>query len=172
MSRSSPPSALAQPAAHWTIAGAATHELQSSLPSLPLPPLADTLRRYLDSCRPLLTAAEFAATEFAVTAFASETGPLLQRQLEERAQACVEKGTHWLAEWWDHYAYLSCRVPLPVKWNIFGTALNSSRSTQRLRRAARLALAAASFHVHLAAGRIAPDSLDTRGNIPLCMEQV
>ena len=162
---------LAQPALHWTIPGKPTYAMQAQLRPLPLPLLDDTLAAYLRSCKPLLSEAEYAATEEAVRAFATGPGPQLQRALEERAAATAAAGSHWLEAWWEHFAYLSCRAPLLVKWNIFSTLLDRTSHPQPLRRAARFVSAAASFYCHLQHARIAPDALDTRGRIPLCMHQ-
>ena len=162
---------IAQPALHWTIPGRTTNALQSTLRPLPLPLLDETLHAYLRSCKPLLNEAEYEKTMAAVTKFAEGPGPSLQRALEERAAATATQGSHWLEEWWEHFAYLSCRDPLLVKWNIFSTVLDRTSSPRPQLRAARFLHAAAMFYCHLKKEQIAPDALDTRGRIPLCMHQ-
>ena len=134
------------PACHWTKPGIPSFALQPSLRPLPLPLLPSTLHRFLLSCRPLLTPEEYAQAERDVRAFAEGPGPKLQLRLEARAYACAAAGKHWLSDWWEHFAYLSCRVPLPVKWNIFSTVLDCTPSANRHRRTARLLHAAAEFH--------------------------
>ncbi|KAJ1562070.1 hypothetical protein HK405_000110, partial [Cladochytrium tenue] len=67
----------------------ATFANQASLPRLPVPPLAQTAARYLDSCRPLLTPEDFARTKAVVDAFAAPAGlgtALQQRLLDLDAQ--------------------------------------------------------------------------------------
>ena len=159
------------PATHWTVPGLAMNDLQANLRPLPLPLLSETLARYLSSCKPLLTPAEFAETQKYVANFATGAGPELQQLLERRAQQTAAEGSHWLSAWWEHFAYLSCRAPLPIKWNVFGTLLGCTAHADRHLRAARILHAFAEFYVHLLAGRLSPDVLDTRGSIPLCMRQ-
>ena len=55
--------------------------------------------------------------------------------------------------------------------NIFGTLLSCSAHPQPLRRAAILIHCTVCFHLDLQSGAICPDSLDTKGKIPLCMFQ-
>lgn len=62
-------------------------QCQSSLPSLPVPPLKQTLERYLHSVRPLTSKEEFQNTTEAVEEFGKDggRGEELQRKLLERA---------------------------------------------------------------------------------------
>ena len=159
------------PASHWTKPGLAMYDLQPYLRPLPLPLLPETLARYLSSCKPLLSPAELANTQRLVAAFADGLGPELQCKLELRARECALKGSHWLSAWWEHFAYLACRAPLPIKWNVFGTLFGGTAHPDRLLRAARLLCSVGEFHLHLRSNRLAPDVLDTRGQIPLCMKQ-
>ena len=103
---------------------------------------------------------------------AGGVGEKLHAVLEERQAECISKrvypNVHWLEEWWDNLAYLSMREPLPCGTNIFGTLLDTTPHPRPLTRAASLVHAACRFHLALAADRICPDSLDTKGNIPLC----
>jgi carnitine O-acetyltransferase len=63
-------------------------QLQSTLPSLPVPSLQETLRRYLESVKALSTETEFAATQRAVEEFMQPdgVGDSLQALLEKRAE--------------------------------------------------------------------------------------
>ena len=166
---------LAWPAAHWTARGLQRDAFKAVLRPLPLPLLDDTLRSYLISVKPLLSKEEYAATEELVRKFGTSSsdagGPALQRALDLRARKGAAAGAHWLEEWWEHFAYLSCRAPLPVKWNIFATMFSVAPTDLLHQRAALLLSASAEFYLHTRAGRIAPDVLDTRGTIPLCMWQ-
>lgn len=60
---------------------------QSSLPRLPVPPLKDTLDRYLKSLKPLLTPVEFDNTKEVVEKFGEPggIGEHLTEKLHERA---------------------------------------------------------------------------------------
>ena len=92
----------------WTVPPpeAAMWRHQAALPLLPVPDLGQTCVRYLRSVRPLLTDAEFEKTLGAVAAFAvGGQGGELQRRL--RARRGEKRGSSWLADWWNHLAYLS-----------------------------------------------------------------
>ena len=61
---------------------------QSSLPKLPVPPLHQSLEKYLRAIRPLVSDEEFEKTSKAVQEFGSKhgIGIKLQKALEERAK--------------------------------------------------------------------------------------
>ena len=88
---------------HSVISEHDTFKFQDRLPQLPVPPLADTIKRYLRSLRAIQTDPEaYARSEQAAKAFLdSECAQTLQQALEDRARTCeVEKRgfphTHWL----------------------------------------------------------------------------
>ena len=91
---------------------------QASLPHLPVPPLASTLAKYLETVRPHLTPSEYAHSESTVRAFgASAQAVELQRRLEARA---AEPATvNWLADWWNETAYMAYRDPVVVNVSYF-----------------------------------------------------
>ncbi|CAD5113815.1 DgyrCDS2979 [Dimorphilus gyrociliatus] len=82
---------------------------QESIPRLPVPPLDQTLSRFLDTCRPLLSANELNEVEKLAKEF-GKSGTELQKLLETRAQ----EELNWLEEWWLHTAYLDYRLPVVV----------------------------------------------------------
>ena len=86
------------------------HEM--SLPRLPVPPLQQTMEKYLLSVRPLLTDEEFACTKAAVDDFRKPDGigELLQEKLVSRSN----KMENWLVDWWDDVAYFSYENPVVV----------------------------------------------------------
>jgi hypothetical protein len=87
-------------------AGTSTFAAQSSLPKLPVLPLAPTLERLKATLVPIAhTPAELTDAHRKIDAFANGIGPELQHRLEERA---LYK-PHWLEEWWDDGGYLSYR---------------------------------------------------------------
>ena len=103
----------------------ASHMLrfQASLPRLPVPTLASTLAKYVESVQPHLTPEELARTQAAVKAFgASDIGKQLQARLEARREEVVknaETGSEevresWLSEWWNDVAYMGYRDPVVV----------------------------------------------------------
>ncbi|KAK7872854.1 hypothetical protein R5R35_006725 [Gryllus longicercus] len=98
----------------------ATFARDEALPSMPLPPLAATLRRWLDSVRPhalgdggrqLQEDARGAAR-----AFEAGDGARLHGRLEERAR----NQRNWVEKWWLQGAYLSLREPLIPFYSMCG----------------------------------------------------
>jgi hypothetical protein len=93
-------------------------EFEHGLPSLPVPPLAATMRRWLQSLEPILDAAAMQRASASAADFeASDEGKKLQRLLEKRAIS----SRNWLSEWWEEFAYLRGRLPLPTYANFFCT---------------------------------------------------
>jgi carnitine O-acetyltransferase len=94
---------------------------QASLPHLPVPPLASTLSKYLETLRPHLSPAEYAHSESILRAFgASKQAEELQRRLEARAAS--DDGVvavNWLADWWNETAYMAFREPVVVNVSYF-----------------------------------------------------
>ncbi|XP_071803432.1 peroxisomal carnitine O-octanoyltransferase-like isoform X2 [Asterias amurensis] len=93
-----------------------TFQYEDSLPSLTLPPLEQTLQKYLESTKPFLTEDEFKKTEEVVRAFGDGIGLKLHRKLQEKART----SKNWLEHWWEELAYMSGRSPLAVQCNING----------------------------------------------------
>jgi len=108
---------------------------QASLPHLPVPPLASTLAKYLETIRPHLTPAEYTRSESTVRAFgASAHAVELQRRLEERAAGTV----NWLADWWNETAYMAYRDPVVVNVSYFYVHLADPAICDAPKRAATL----------------------------------
>ncbi|XP_061427860.1 carnitine O-acetyltransferase-like [Lethenteron reissneri] len=84
----------------------------SSLPRLPVPPLKQTLERYLRVLEPLVTPEELEYTRKLVAELARPggLGEVLQSRLERKGR----KTENWLLDWWVNTAYLECRTPLAV----------------------------------------------------------
>ncbi|XP_065885479.1 carnitine O-acetyltransferase-like isoform X2 [Dysidea avara] len=88
---------------------------QSSLPKLPVPPLQQTLQKYLKAMRPLVNDSEYQKTLMVVEEFGKPNGvgEKLQRKLEERAKS----HDNWLNDWWLHAAYLWYRESVLLNSN-------------------------------------------------------
>lgn len=85
-----------------------TFAAQSSLPKLPVPPLADSLTRLKESLRPLAwTQEELLAAGRKIDEFGSSTG--MGRILQQRLEGRAKETDHWLEEWWDDAGYLAYR---------------------------------------------------------------
>lgn len=81
--------------------------------SLPVPPLPDTLERYLSAVEPLLSADEFTRTRQVVEEYATGLGPQAQDALMRFAADEDEAGRSWLSEAWLRI-YLEVRDPPPL----------------------------------------------------------
>ncbi|CAN3376038.1 hypothetical protein DIURU_003187 [Diutina rugosa] len=84
------------------------YKYQKDLPKLPVPPLNDTVTKYLKSVEPYLTPEQLAETTAKAQAFVKGQG----EQLQSRLQKFAADKDNWLAEWWDDYAYLAYRDPV------------------------------------------------------------
>ncbi|XP_077160259.1 peroxisomal carnitine O-octanoyltransferase isoform X2 [Paroedura picta] len=93
-----------------------TFHYQRTLPSLPVPALDESLKKYLDSVKPFLNEEEYQRTESIVKAFEYGIGKELQQKLLERAK--VQR--NWLEEWWLNVAYLEARIPTQIFHNFGG----------------------------------------------------
>lgn len=138
---------------------------QGKLPKLPIPPLADTCRRYLKALEGLQDEEEHAATKIAVQRFLENEGPGLQEQLVEYAK---DKSSY-IEEFW-YESYLSHTDPVVLALNPFFVLENDptpSRGPQ-LPRAASLIVSSLGFIHDLRHGLLQPDTVrDT----PLDMDQ-
>uniref|UniRef100_S4RY44 Choline O-acetyltransferase n=1 Tax=Petromyzon marinus TaxID=7757 RepID=S4RY44_PETMA len=148
-----------------------THPRQA-IPLLPVPPLSDTLRRYLDCMRHLVAPEQFRRTKVLVERFGAPGGhgERLQRALvEQKNKTCVQ-----VYEWWLNDMYLDNRVPLPVNSNpgmVLPRQLFRDQADQ-LRFAARLISGILDYKVVIDARALPQDF--ARGQLsghPLCMEQ-
>ncbi|XP_060104426.1 peroxisomal carnitine O-octanoyltransferase [Heteronotia binoei] len=93
-----------------------TFQYQRTLPSLPVPSLDESLKKYLDSVKSFLNQEEYQRTESIVKAFENGIGKELQQKLLERAK--VKR--NWLEEWWLNVAYLEARIPTQIFHNFGG----------------------------------------------------
>ncbi|MEE6505561.1 hypothetical protein FKM82_005560 [Ascaphus truei] len=84
---------------------------QEGLPHLPVPPLQQTLERYMLALKPLVSQEEWNHTKQLVEDFReSGVGERLQKGLERRGK----KMENWLSDWWLQTAYLEYRLPVVV----------------------------------------------------------
>ena len=85
------------------------------LPSLPLPPLEESIDKFLKAARLHLTESEQAELQKLAADFLQKEGPLLHSELADRAAA---SSTSWLLDWWTDQAYLAYPESLPI-WSNF-----------------------------------------------------
>ncbi|XP_002163219.3 carnitine O-acetyltransferase isoform X1 [Hydra vulgaris] len=89
--------------------------MENSLPHLPVPPLHQTMNKYIIALEPLLNKNQLEKTKKLVSEFLvpGGVGEKLQHKLEEKAKVT----DNWLADWWNSYAYFEYREPLVIKSN-------------------------------------------------------
>lgn len=89
-----------------------TRCMSQVLPKLPIPPLRQSLDKYLRSIKPLVDDEDFKHTEHLVEVFSRKGGhgDKLQSQLVKRSA----REDNWLEEWWLNSAYLDSRLPIPI----------------------------------------------------------
>lgn len=143
------------------------HSVDLVPPPQPVPPLAQTLQRYLLALEPLLPPDELQHTTKIVQRFglAGELGDRLQHGLEKRS-----KHLHnWISDWWVQWAFLESRQPLPVHSNPAISLPRRDFSDWRgqLEFAAKLISAVLDFKIKVDSNQLPVEFM--RGS-PLCME--
>ncbi|XP_032905233.1 carnitine O-acetyltransferase isoform X2 [Amblyraja radiata] len=141
---------------------------QKSLPRLPVPPLLQTLDRYLLMLEPVVSQEELEHTSQIVKEFAQTggVGARLQASLERRAG----KTENWLSEWWLRTAYLENRLPVVIHSSP-GVLLPKQDYHDRqgqLRFSAKLIAGVLDFKSMIDNETLPVESL---GGSPLCMNQ-
>ncbi|XP_003782687.1 peroxisomal carnitine O-octanoyltransferase [Otolemur garnettii] len=95
-----------------------TFQYQDTLPSLPVPSLEESLKKYLESVKPFANEDEYKKTDEIVQKFQNGIGEKLHQKLLERAKG----KRNWLEEWWLNVAYLDVRIPSQLNVNFAGPA--------------------------------------------------
>lgn len=124
---------------------------------LPVPPLRQSLDRYLAAVRPLVTEAQARHTEAVVAAFAATDGPDCQAELERHAAHENARGESWLSAGWLE-GYLATRDPLPLSSNVaFQLKLAEPEARDGVARAAALIRRIAAVHLAHLRGDLASE---------------
>ena len=86
--------------------------MEDKLPNLPVPPLKQTLDKYITSLEPILFDSEYENTKNVVAEFGKPggVGEKLQKKLMDKAHY----SDNWLAEWWNNCAYFDYRAPVVI----------------------------------------------------------
>ncbi|SCV66893.1 BQ2448_5539 [Microbotryum intermedium] len=104
-----------------------TFKNQHRLPKLPVPDVDVTLDKVLASCRPLASdEGEFEELRTKVERFRQGLGKTLQERLVRRRE--TEGMRNWIAEWWDHDAYMAYRDSVVVNVAIMPNDANPTYS--------------------------------------------
>ncbi|XP_051818519.1 carnitine O-palmitoyltransferase 1, muscle isoform isoform X1 [Antechinus flavipes] len=91
------------------------YTFQTSLPKLPVPKVSATIKRYLESVRPLLDDEEYYRMEMLAKDFQERTAPRLQKYLVLKSWWA----TNYVSDWWEEYIYLRSRGPIMVNSNYY-----------------------------------------------------
>ncbi len=134
---------------------------------LPVPPMHQSLDRYLAAVRPLLDATQGRLAQAAVEEFATTDGPACQAELIRFADSENAEGRSWLSQAWSA-SYLVSRAPLPLSSNV-GFRVRSSTEAVGVGRAADAIHRVAAVHLSWLRGEI-EDEVNPRGN-PMDMHQ-
>ncbi|XP_019849708.1 PREDICTED: carnitine O-palmitoyltransferase 1, muscle isoform-like isoform X1 [Amphimedon queenslandica] len=137
---------------------------QKFLPSLPVPPLTKTCKRYLQSVQPLLTDEQFRKTEKVVNDFKAKEGRKLQMYLTLRSW------THrnWLSQWWEEFIYFRQRTSISHNSNYFCLGARRPPTPHQLDRAASALYQTVMFVKKIKSGRI--KNMTAQDLVPFCME--
>ncbi|CAG8475618.1 4898_t:CDS:2 [Cetraspora pellucida] len=142
-----------------------TFQYQDNLPKLPIPPLEDTLRRFLSAVKPLQREKDHLQTITAVEQFLQNEGPKLQEKLQSYA---TDKSSYIEEFWYDSYLNYSDPVVLNLNpFFVLADDLNSAKNNQ-VSRAASLIHSSLNFIHALRTEKLEPDMF--RGK-PLDMSQ-
>ncbi|KAI7792261.1 carnitine O-palmitoyltransferase 1, liver isoform isoform X2 [Triplophysa rosa] len=92
------------------------YSYQGSLPNLPVPAVKDTVKRYLESVRPLMNDSEYERMTNLAKEFEGSLGNRLQWYLKLKAMWA----SNYVSDWWEEYVYLRGRGPIMVNSNYYG----------------------------------------------------
>ncbi|XP_038237958.1 carnitine O-palmitoyltransferase 1, brain isoform isoform X2 [Dermochelys coriacea] len=142
------------------------YSYQASLPRLPVPPIRDTVQRYLESVRPLLSDPHFQRAAALARDFEHSLGPRLQWYLTLKSWWA----TNYVSDWWEEYVYLRGRGPLMVNSNYYAMDfLYITPTPMQAARAGNVVHALLLYRRLLNREEIKP--LMIQGTLPMCSAQ-
>ncbi|XP_028664480.1 carnitine O-acetyltransferase isoform X1 [Erpetoichthys calabaricus] len=141
---------------------------QEGLPKLPVPPLQQTLDRYMAVLQPIISQEELEHTKHLLDEFGKPggVGERLQKGLERRAR----KTENWLSDWWLQTAYLEYRMPVVIHSSpgVVLPKLEFHDRQGQIRYAAKLIAGVLDFKTMIDNETLPVEYL---GGKPLCMNQ-
>ncbi|XP_063471782.1 palmitoyl thioesterase CPT1C isoform X9 [Symphalangus syndactylus] len=101
---------------------------QRSLPRQPVPSVQDTVRKYLESVRPVLSDEDFDWTAVLAQEFLRLQASLLQWYLRLKSWWA----SNYVSDWWEEFVYLRSRNPLMVNSNYYMMAARAGNAVHAL----------------------------------------
>nr|XP_018912089.1 PREDICTED: carnitine O-palmitoyltransferase 1, liver isoform isoform X1 [Bemisia tabaci]XP_018912090.1 PREDICTED: carnitine O-palmitoyltransferase 1, liver isoform isoform X1 [Bemisia tabaci] len=142
------------------------YSYQGSLPRLPLPPVEETMKRYLRSVRPLYDDEKYTKVEKLAEEFQSGIATKLQRYLVLKSWW----SSNYVSDWWEEYVYLRGRSPLIVNSNFYGIdAILMSPTQSQAARAAMIIHTCLQYRRLIERQELEPILI--QGLVPLCSWQ-
>lgn len=139
---------------------------QRSLPRMSVPPVRTTVRKLLESVKPVLDKEEYQKMELEAKEFLSTFGSKLNWVLYLKSWWAPNYHT----DWWEKYVYLMGREPLSVNSNYYiCSQISWIPTTRQTSRAAGITSLIIAFKDLLDSEELEP--LVIRNTIPLCMNQ-
>ncbi|KAG7346652.1 choline/carnitine o-acyltransferase [Nitzschia inconspicua] len=154
------------------VVGGPLYSNQSSMPRLPVPSIADTLKRFLPTALPLArTKEEEAKLKEACQNFPDQAQELQQRLVERRDGEF--RDSSWLQLWWNQTGYLQVRDPVVVNVSYFFSfvddpTIRTSSSMPNVQRAATMLFATAEFRKQVVTGKLPPEVIGKKTKTPIC----
>lgn len=142
------------------------YSYQGSLPRMPVPPLKTTIKKLLDSLKPILDKEEFTKMEDDAKKFLCTIGPKLQWVLYLKSWW----SPNYYTDWWEKYVYLMSRDPIAINSNYYiADQIKWIPTKKQTSRAAGVTSLILQFKSLLESEKLEP--LLIRDTIPLCMLQ-
>uniref|UniRef100_A0A672N220 carnitine O-palmitoyltransferase n=1 Tax=Sinocyclocheilus grahami TaxID=75366 RepID=A0A672N220_SINGR len=143
------------------------YSFQNSIPRLPVPPIKDTVRSYLESARPLMDDEQYKRMEGLAKDFEKNLGPKLQWYLKLKSWWA----SNYVSDWWEEYIYLRGRGPIMVNSNYYAMDfLYVIPTTRQAARAGNSIHAIMMYRRKLDRAQIKPLYL-LENRVPLCSAQ-
>lgn len=142
------------------------YSFQRSLPSLPVPSLNDTIKRYLRSIRPVLDDENFKRVEGEARDFQKGIGKKLQRYLVLKSWWA----DNYVSDWWEQYVYHKNRKPLMGFSNIYSGDNVAYPTTDQATRAANFVHLLMQYREKIVNQTLTP--LMIQNVVPLCTWQM
>lgn len=144
------------------------YSFQGALPHLPLPSIDETLKKHLETMKPITTEKEYNELVDLSEKFRKGIGRRLQRYLIIKSWL----STNYVTDWWEEFVYLRQRSPIMINSNYYGMdTLNLHLTTNQAARAANVTWAACRFRRMIERQEVSPFAIAPKTKVPFCTMQ-